>query len=72
MTEIAYCDNTNCIYNKEFICKNPEQVTLDENGTCCSAVYDRDKSLKKLEAMKKKEKKNISRIIKKNKWFGVV
>ena len=72
MTEISYCDNISCIFNKNYLCTNPEGITLDENASCACAQYETEQSLSQVKKVKKAEKKDVSKFGKKDKWFGIV
>jgi len=69
MTDISYCDNTNCIYNKNFKCTYPKNIILDENATCLIAQYKNDapKTLKDT-----KDKSNKLKHPKENDWFKIL
>ena len=44
-TEIEYCDNGNCLYNKKSSCSHPGTLDVDESGSCVSAAYKDDGGL---------------------------
>lgn len=74
MTDISYCDNTNCIYNKECICKSKDDIVLDENAVCSIAVYDKvDKSEHPPDEEKQKTNNDLEIFRKENEdWFKMI
>ena len=79
MTSVSYCDNTNCLYNKEYKCFSKEGITLDESASCITASYETDKKgkpkkgLEEKETEKKESQENLEIFRKKNEdWFKVI
>jgi len=71
MVIISYCDNNHCHFNKEFKCDNPEDIILDENGTCSVMKYDEKESPERSKDLEE-EKKDITHFSQDNDWFKVV
>lgn len=75
MTDISFCDNKNCIFNKEYKCINKEDIILDENAVCSSAIYNKgdDEPERPPDDEKKKKDKEMEIFRKENEdWFKMI